>query len=819
MIYRSIDLDDLRFVLPNAIRSFLLRKKWNQIEVNRSGRWELYRKTVFGFLYEVFLPLDTSNADYAFRIADAVVTMSEADSISIKELIRSLEVEPVVSNDEIPRGIETVHATKAERKKGTEPLKVLIVGDWVLDEYWVLVGHQSDISTHTGRCHYRLLFDPGDSIRGLCGAGHVARVLHFLKKNDSGQTQEVELYGIGRWSATDTELIGHLVHRCDCTKARTSIKITWCEKDYEEDIKLVCLDDGSPTVRVIRQYHHVKKGLDQLCRIDWEPKNDGMALEENIYKEKLLTLPENVDGIIVQDLRKGTVDRSLVKCLKERYEKTKWFIRSKIEKPEWLDDIKDDVELRVICPDVLGILSPWKNWLCEDRISYKTYEILNKKKDEGKNVVLLSSQREVIALTKDKQRSRKYTSVVVGKSTVEPTLLNQLGWADAIYASLVFFYLSEKNKGIDREVIDKALTTADEHLAIELPKSINSSKKEKRKPLVSGPECWEKVKRDWDGAMNVAKKKGDVEEEEVNIGVIRKKGDLYLEVWRASTDLPGYIACIKEKREILYKIGRELESFRKNASPARPLSIMIQADPGSGKTTLAESLAKSFGFSIVKHDITQMMHRDELIDLFDIIATKQANGEENILVFVDEINARIEGDPVYGAFLSPLEGSLFVRRSRSFSLKPCVWIFAGTDLEEDGVSLRSGYKLKDFKARMTRIEFIDFNKMTAMAKKNFEDNKQIAEWDRIRKEAKLEQVYLGAKMIKNYFSDVKEISKEVLYGFYSLKPEESPARKIRRMGSSLRNVQYGEITRSNCEKWDSKWRGIQEGKKMVKIVF
>jgi hypothetical protein len=167
----------------------------------------------------------------------------------------------------------------------------------------------------------------------------------------------------------------------------------------------------------------------------------------------------------------------------------------------------------------------------------------------------------------------------------------------------------------------------------------------------------------------------------------------------------------------------------------------------------------------------------------------QANEEQKILVFVDEINALLEGNHAYGPFLAPLEEGIYVRRGKFFSLRPCVWVFAGTRLESD--QLDKGEKLSDFKSRMTIIERLDF----ASLKGRSEDT------NRLQRQARLEQVYLGATMIRRSFTDVREVSLEILEKFYSMDPEAAPARKIRRLAAALRNVQYGRVSRDNCTVW------------------
>ena len=72
--------------------------------------------------------------------------------------------------------------------------------------------------------------------------------------------------------------------------------------------------------------------------------------------------------------------------------------------------------------------------------------------------------------------------------------------------------------------------------------------------------------------------------------------------------------------------------------------------------------------------------RNDLIECFDAIVTSQAQEpNQAVLVFVDEINAKLDGQHVYDTFLAPLEEGIYVRAGKTFHIGPCLWIFAGTE--------------------------------------------------------------------------------------------------------------------------------------------
>jgi hypothetical protein len=263
-----------------------------------------------------------------------------------------------------------------------------------------------------------------------------------------------------------------------------------------------------------------------------------------------------------------------------------------------------------------------------------------------------------------------------------------------------------------------------------------------------------------------------------------------LQIWRAASDLPGYIACVDEKREAIRRIWRAVRRFSAAKRPRGSVSVLLEADPGIGKTHLARTLAKQIDCTFISHDIAQMIHRDELLDLFDMVAAAQAEqADKPVFIFVDEINALLDDSPVYGAFLSPLEAGNYLRRGSRFQLQPCIWMFAGTPSTESAKQPEDAReKRKDFESRLTMIERIDYRSMCEKA----------GEGTRVADQARLEQSYMGALMINQSFTDVHLVDQDVLALFQALPPEMALARLVRRLASSLENVQYGRVHKGNC---------------------
>lgn len=222
----------------------------------------------------------------------------------------------------------------------------------------------------------------------------------------------------------------------------------------------------------------------------------------------------------------------------------------------------------------------------------------------------------------------------------------------------------------------------------------------------------------------------------------------------------------------------------------KSVSILLEADPGVGKTYLAEKLSDQIKFPLIKHDISQMVQREELLDLFDMIAAKQAEQSLPVFVFIDEINASLGGSPVYGGFLAPLEAGKYMRRGRLYELKPCVWMFAGTP-EKPSESEQYKEKLQDFKSRLTAIERIGYRSLQescivfdkVLEEKNRKENWKEDNWeelsDIIRKSILSSGLQLCQKNeVEKRLEEVKQGLDEKLRGICEIQaPLEEQVRK------------------------------------------
>jgi hypothetical protein len=353
---------------------------------------------------------------------------------------------------------------------------------------------------------------------------------------------------------------------------------------------------------------------------------------------------------------------------------------------------------------------------------------------------------------------------------------------------------------VDGRTIEEALESADRICARLWLRTEESPRRR------AGVDSGAAVETEWGSEANCWK------EAREGFGIITEEKVPRVDVWRGCSDLPGYIACIREKRSVVNKVARALSDYQTSGSPRRSLSILLMADPGAGKTSLARALAEKFEFSFVDCDLTQAFGVRAIVDLFDEVSTRQSEHGANVLVFVDEINAAVAGNQVFSMFLQPIEEGRYVREKRIVSLKPCVWLFAGTGLSRENMARYD--KGEDFYARMDLREKLDISSLKEKA--------GVASFRRFSNEARLEQVYLGVSLIGQYFPDVREVRKEILRQFWTHAPDSCPAREIRREVALLRNVKYGRVEKEN---WTQEWKDgaevedPEDEKMLIRLVF
>lgn len=696
---------------------------------------------------------------------------------------------------------------------------ILLVGDWLIDEHWLTGIHRSATSSRVGQSHFRGLQSKGCAIHSFCGAGQTASAL--LRSVDDNGSNQFRIFGIGIWSDSDTDFLSSMLDQKD------DIYLTPYRMIYDDvptpnnNVTLFniskLLDKETQeqhigTTNVIRIYQNTGKDVELLQRIDWELElpdeyrhgwiNKALfhKLEGGLLEDALDSFSDKFEAIIIKDLCKGTISKYLIRFLVKKYPQIPWYVSTKAWgikqgsnklvndfdrwKPDWLEELTSvDLQLFLI-PQI-----PARNIVDQGEIGYwltkyetpsieamdviEDFSSLFRKRDKL-SLIVLSGGFSVLGV--------ENTSDFLSYMRYEPREKKfpfGLPMASLFFASVVCRMLENHNETI-KDTIDSSLEfvkmwTNNEAKRIISPENWKPTKvpiiqkyyKSKTFSAEKDFFDWQIEKKRWKEAHNL-------------YGIIKdEEGGLSFQLWRGMPDLEGYICLSPTKKAIINLLKKELRAFKhlKNRSSK---AYLIQASPGSGKSFLISSLAKDTGFQLLSFNISQMLSKRDLLDCFDTIITTQfrKKSEQPIIVFIDEINARIQHEYAYDLFLQPLEDGTFVRAGKTYPIHPFVWIFVGT---ESSAEMRGNdTKANDFISRL------DLPPQTFGS---------LGSNDTSRENTKTEIVYIGVSLLKQYYPDVQWVSEKVLKTFYEFP---KPAiRDIKHFVKAFLNIQYGKVLSDN----------------------
>lgn len=696
---------------------------------------------------------------------------------------------------------------KKKELKPNDPIKILVVGDWLVDEHWVTGSHRSSTSSRTGKKHLRTLHGLESTVESFCGAGMTASLLYQLKSTIG---RKYNIYGLGLWHKDDTKILKEMFE-VQNLKGRTLYSLNRPEsKAMVNDVNLINLlpvlnkeeKKHICTTRIIRIYESVQPSNLKYFRIDWElpplrnPNTDEKDQYPSIIKKEhiknmnkiLSDLPKEVDAIVIKDLKKGVISKQLIDFLINKYKnKTKWFVSSKNWMPDWFKSLKK-VDLRLLLiPQVASqqVVNECKlsRWIAKgntpSEMAFKLIKDLIEKvgkKHKNLKIFVIPVGFSVIAYDPNKKKDncivqpnpkpfppfiQMFMASVFLPALISELLVNkpnQKGLKDLLDFCLISTYKWVKYEG-ERISHPEAWSQKVNFMAKETSNITNEL------TLSFNIFTWEDEEKYWKQSMK-------------KLGVINKNGQKTIEIWRSMLEVDGYVCCVEEKRKEIRKLMQGIHTFF-NRDKTQNISCMIIAKPGSGKTHLVRSIAKSLHLRFLPFNITQMFNKGDIIDCFDtVMATQAENKDQPILVFNDEIDAHIGGSNVYDAFLAPLEDGVYIRGGKAFHINPCIWIFSGTKFPPSkGRKNDENIKTSDFISRLT-LDIIDLKK------------------EKKDKRREIEKLYVAVNLLREEFPDVRFISDKVLKAFACL-PEDIGVRDIKHFIKSFHEIQYGKVLPKN----------------------
>lgn len=577
-------------------------------------------------------------------------------------------------------------------------------------------------------------------------------------------------------------------------------------KDKNKELTIPFFD-WHGTNRVIRVYREAGRDLRQQGRVDWQlvvphmgdshrptewvtQQSTAGKLKEHLKKYIDIAM---IQRVVVGDLVKGVISPLVVKTLKGLVRpECQWFVSTKNWKPDWFKELRD-VRTRLIVLHEGAARGAMRNhavdqWITRganltadgmqflDQIYAETHaEMIVAMPEMWQVAARLEAQLDGAGdpLPSGARRTLAYVQTEAEPGGITRDAPTAVPFLAALVANAAEHWSDNALKTAHRAACRRV---ADDLERLREPRTW-------KPPVEFVVDAPGDLDAEW-AELDWAEHRKQWSESQAGVcSIADQQGEKRIQLWRAMTTLDKYVCLVPARKHAVQRVLRHIRDFsRRPRHERKPISLLFRSAPGSGKTFLAQCLAEAMKMTFLEFDISQMVSRTDILDCFDTIVTRQATAGRNakdIMVFVDEINARVEGQPVYSAFLGPLESGRFVRNGKNYSIKPCVWVFAGTKSADDSTPHDAADKGSDFESRLT-LEPIDLDVGN--------DSMQRAE-----------NVYLGVSLIKATFPDVRQVSEPVLEVFRDLEPKIS-LRDMRHFVESFEHVQYGQVTLQNIPK-------------------
>jgi hypothetical protein len=684
-----------------------------------------------------------------------------------------------------------------------KPRSILVVGDWLVDEHWVLGVHRSKTSSRTGDAHYRTLQNPDSTVISFCGAGLTAAILHRARSTEG---DPFGITGLGVWNENDQPALEAMLDST-CARGLTPHQMSFSYQGNSKKRQLLNLvrqnnaqlapSHRPGTTRVIRLYRQTGQQVHLTERIDWEVKkpDQGWVTAQDLSSHEALKRLLNqtkIEAVVVKDLLKGAVSPDLVEFIgRHLREEVPWFVSSKEYSPSWISKIDPERIHLLEIPQAAARDAIEKQqletWLTRSgdpsQSALTLLDDLAKHYPNGLIIAVPTEQSVIAHREQPSQTGGEKQGVFWTTGQTNPFSIG-LPMASVCFAAFTAFLL-ERPKLELAELVDASLSFTEiwrgfEGRMITDPLSWDPAGEphlEINHKKLDADSCpcpafsWTTALNHWNAAYT-------------DCGVIDDGSKKRIDIRRAMTEVKNYVCTASSKRAVLRQIIREVEIFKRGTGTR---SCMIVAPPGSGKSLLAQLIAEDHGLYFLEFNITQMISKIDILDCFDVILTTQyENRGKQLLVFVDEVDGHLQNESVYDAFLGPLERGVYRRAGKTFPLEPCFWLFADT---KHPTASKTTKKASDFVSRLTL-------KPLEMSIGPNDDSE-------------LENVYLGVALVRAEFPDVREVSTHVLEAFRQLNKGIS-IRDIRQFVASFMDVKMSEVRWENLPK---QWAGTQFAKR------
>jgi ATPase family associated with various cellular activities (AAA) len=283
--------------------------------------------------------------------------------------------------------------------------KILIIGDWFIDENWLMAKTDNYNSTDVGEAHYSsLVKGPANFVLSVCGVASVLKILsgdgQYPEHNENGQKNpqkensnksiisKYDLVGVGAWNPRDTKIIQRILCAKDaqkkfmtpytldnnlkslakeCEGRQAPIECKTCKLKNYNLINLVEFEPDSDkpisTNRVYRVYEGFGSQKPKLkYRFDWQIDLRSKFINKNWHHD----VGDNVKAVILVDHGKGVITDDLIDILLKKYGNAKWYVRNKLKSPSWfkklVEDKKKKLQLLVVDQQLVNHTYGLRTW-------------------------------------------------------------------------------------------------------------------------------------------------------------------------------------------------------------------------------------------------------------------------------------------------------------------------------------------------------------------------------------------------------------------------------------------------------------------------
>lgn len=635
--------------------------------------------------------------------------------------------------------------SKKTRKNPIKKQTVVIIGDWFVDENWLMAKQESYSSSHTGINHYLSKHKFGKRMTSLCGA---FELLVVLKKYFDKVKKNYEFIGFGAWNTNDNEILHctfcedmnkhfspYSLNNLISIKGRTQnacpSNSSKCPK--HRALKFINLAKNSElsTNRIIRCYEGFSGAKPNLLyRFDWQlPIKKGDLDGEKLVKE---LIDKDVKAVVIEDHGKGVIRREIIECLisalynndQNKSNGIKWYIRSKIDDPEWMDILTTNEiwpRLNVIDYKLAENWHGRRRWRVGKELTRASLELLGdltgdevyihgepligRKKYRSERSAIIFDKNTAIAKNGDccynlYDNPLPRQQINVGRTTMFFTALIAQDLFDMVKPANSSSASPEGSFGFH---CHNAL-----QIAFDWSKQASGSWDDEKLHFYGDYQTALRYLQNKNNRQYLDKYKDDIDsrysrlwrmwnDSSKDIGVLSNNGEKKFQLWRGQGTLKEYICVGGPKRNAINDLLSKVYKFNKEKESKYPFNCLLVSSPGWGKSFLARSMANHFDMNYQEFSLSQMASTEDLINCFAKILSAQNESSKKVLIFMDEINCEVEGHAAMGLLLSPIWEGSFIQGGRKYRLSPAVWVFAATDTMEELMKANKG---SDFVSRL-----------------------------------------------------------------------------------------------------------------------